>query len=190
MLASLGLIAALASAPDDVSSIQKLVDSALLYAEQNPKAKKMVMLQDGQWVKMETDGDHLGADDMAKEDVEAVAFAWSRNGRTEVISHTLVSHSGDSFVYSTSVFRADRSLAFVEFNYNGFSPFEGRVSRKNFYGRDGEVLKSSTEWVDFDGKKFSDQAKSENALIIGQVFYWLPVYPNVRLAPYVDLIAK
>lgn len=190
MLALVGIAAIVVGQTNEIAAIDALVESANKFSESNPKAKKMVMLQQGQWVKMLTDSDHLDGDQMAKEDVEAVVFAWARGGRTELVNFSYPSQSGDNFVYLTTIYRADRSLAFAEYHYSGFSPMEGRVSRKNYYSPDGGVLKSTTSWTDLDGKKLSASVIRENSSWIAELFFDMPAYPNIRMAPYVDLLAQ
>lgn len=113
------------------------------------------------------------------DNLNKIAFVWSRAGHVSGISFTFTSPSGDWTHLLTYYFRDDGSLAKISAQLNTFYG-DLSIIRQLYFNNRGVLLKNTRQYVDLKTKK----AKKP-----GEFFdHSVPIYRNVRALPFHKLL--
>ena len=113
------------------------------------------------------------------EDLDEVAYVWVRTGRVVAASFAFQSGSRDWAHYVTYYFREDGTLAKIHAQLN---TFYGDISvvRDKFYSSSGELLRTSTRYLNLESQKLRKRGDFTDEPI--------PVYLKVRDLPFSKLL--
>jgi len=116
------------------------------------------------WVKMRSDSDHLDKQDMWRDDVSEVAYAYENKGHVVLVALTRGDESGDWFDNATCAYRPNGSLAKSSETYSAFSPEEGSVQFDSAYSSTGALIAQKTTVTTLKGKKITDKTKEKGLI--------------------------
>jgi hypothetical protein len=113
------------------------------------------------------------------EDLDQLAYVWTRSGKVIAAGFTFQSGSRDWFHFVTYYFRADGTLAKIHSRLN---TFYGGVTaiREKYYGADGKVLRATARYLDIQSGKPKKNPNFQDER--------LPIYLSVRSLPFFKLL--
>jgi hypothetical protein len=113
------------------------------------------------------------------DDLDEVAYIWSRKGNVVAVGFTFQSGSRDWAHFVTYYFREDGTLAKIHSRLN---TFYGGVTaiRDQYYGSNGRLLKTTARFLDMQTQKPKKNPSFQDEPT--------PVYLNVRKLPFFKLL--
>lgn len=113
------------------------------------------------------------------EDLDQLAYVWTRSGKVVAAGFTFQSGSRDWAHFVTYYFRADGTLAKIHSRLN---TFYGNISaiRDRYYGTNGKLLRTTARYLDMDTQKTNKHPNFQEER--------LPIFLSVRSLPFFNLL--
>jgi hypothetical protein len=169
-------------AQSEVAKIDALAAEISRFIKQNPKSSRVFADVSGaddneQWREFRNE------DEMEKartgDNLNKIAFVWTRAGKVAGLSFTFTSPSGDWAHLITYYFRDDGSLSKISAQLN---TFYGNLSiiRQLYFDKRGKLLKNTRQYVDLKTKRVKKPSEFFD--------HSVPVYRNVQALPFHKLL--
>jgi hypothetical protein len=182
--AALSVAAAQTARSDSVASISSY--AATIERATNNKSKRRIFADvssgyengPASWKEFRSERERTKAE--TGDNMNQIAFAWTRNGKLVATKITLTSPSGDWAHLINYYYREDGTLAKIQAQLN---TFYGDVSvvREQFFQSSGKVIRSTTRYLDLNSRKpvrkpkdFFDQE--------------VPIYKKISELPFAKLL--
>jgi hypothetical protein len=170
-------------AQSQVAKIDAFVAEVNRFMKQNPKSSRIFADVSGvddnepEWREFHNEDEMEKA--RAGDNLNKIAYVWTRVGKVAGISFTFTSPSGDWAHLLTYYFRNDGSLAKISAQLNTFYG-DLSIIRQLYFNNRGVLLKNTRQYVDL---------KTKRAKKPGEFFdHSVPVYRNVQALPFHKLL--
>ena len=161
-----------------VASINAYVKQVDRFIKTNEKRKRIFgEVGNGQDVWRECKG--KVAKNETAEDLDQVAYVWTRFGKVVAAAFTFQSGSRDWAHFVTYYFHADGTLAKIHSRLNTFYG-NTSVIRDKYYGANGKVVRATAKYLDLQTGKPKKNPNFQDER--------LPIYPNLRSLPFFNLL--
>ena len=162
----------------DVASISVYVKQVDRFIKTNEKRKRIFgEVGDTQDIWREFKG--KVAKDETPEDLDQVAYVWTRSGEVLAAAFTFQSGSRDWAHFVTYYFREDGTLAKIHSRLNTFYGNTSAI-RDKYYGANGKLLRTTARYLDMDTGKPNKHPNFQEEQ--------LPIFLSVRSLPFFNLL--
>jgi len=172
--------------PAEIAAIEAYIHETDRYAESNAKAARIFAnVASGykkgpdQWREFKSEGDRQKADRGGN--LNENAIVWLNSGKVVLASFMFQSPSRDWAHYVTYYYRPDGTVAKIHSQLN---TFYGHMSviRESFYNASGELLESSTQYLDL---KTHEKIEKPREDFIDEL---IPMYRRSQNLPFIALL--
>lgn len=162
----------------DVASINTYVKQVDRYIKINEKRKR-IFGEVGDKQDVWREFKDKVAKDETPENLDQVAYVWTRSGKVVAAAFTFQSGSRDWAHFVTYYFRADGTLAKIHSRLNTFYGNTSAI-RDKYYGANGKLLRTTARYLDMDTGKPNKHPNFQEEQ--------LPIYLSVRNLPFFNLL--